>query len=100
ERTSHPSGADRPQRRVQAALTAALRQELAGVHDPGGVELGLERAQRRDPVPSDLIAHPRRVVAADGVVVGDRAAVRADRSARGFLGLTPLRDLLALALAR
>ena len=29
-------------------------QQLAGVHDPGGVELGLQRAQRRDPPGADL----------------------------------------------
>src|SRR4029077_20307481 len=76
-----------------------LRQQLPGIHHAGGIELGLERAQRCDPLFAGLLAQPARVIAADSVVVGDRAAFRADRCARGFLGLVPLRDLLALALA-
>ena len=51
-----------------------LRQQLPGIHDPGGVEALLERPQRLEPELAHLGAHVGRVVAPDRVVVGDRAA--------------------------
>ena len=64
------------------SISVTERHQLARVHDPGRVELGLQRAQRRDALLAHLARHPRRVVAPDRVVVGDRAAAVYDRSAR------------------
>src|SRR5207302_5691082 len=44
----------------------------------------------------DLLAHPGSVIAADGVVVGDRPAVVEDRAHGGLLGRAPLVELRAL----
>ena len=51
-----------------------IHQELAGVHDPGRVAAVLHRAQQLQPELADLVGQVGRVVAADRVVVGDRAA--------------------------
>ena len=50
-----------------------------GVQRAGGVELGLDLAQREDADRADLLGQPLLVVGADRVVVGDRRALGADR---------------------
>ena len=47
---------------------------LPGLRIPVGIEHRLDRAQHLDAEIADLVAHPRPVVGADGVVVGDRRA--------------------------
>src|SRR6476661_7513926 len=71
------------------------RQQLARIHHAGRVQLRLERAQRVQARVAVLGRHPRHVVGADGVVVGDRPAGADDRRARVALGGAPLLDLLA-----
>ncbi len=61
---------------------ASVRQQLPRVHDPRGVQLRLQRTQRRHALLADLAHHPGDVVAPDGMVVGDRAPVQRDRVAR------------------
>ena len=60
---------------------ALVRQQLAGVHDPGRVEPLLRRPQQLEAGLPHLGPHVGRVVAAGGVVVADRAAVGDDRLA-------------------
>ena len=72
-------------------------EELAGVHDPGRVELLLDRAQHLEPGLAHLGLHVGGVVAADRVVVGDRAAAGDDRLRGGALDLPPLLELGAAA---
>jgi EAL domain-containing protein (putative c-di-GMP-specific phosphodiesterase class I) len=62
---------------------ALIGEQLAGVHDPGRVEPLLRSANKVEPELAHLRGHPRGVVAADGVVVGDGAARGHDRLARG-----------------
>ena len=69
---------------------ARSEQQLPGVHDPGRVAALLDRAQQLEPELADLVAEVRRVVAADRVVVGDRAAGGDDRARRGVLDRAPL----------
>ena len=59
------------------------KQQLAGVHDPGGIEALLDRAQRVEAERAGLGLQVGHVVAADRVVVGDRAAGGDDRLAGG-----------------
>ena len=65
-------------------------EQHAGVDDPGGVAALLDRAQQLEAERAVLGLQPRRVVAPDGVVVGDRRARGGDRVARGALGALPL----------
>ena len=81
---------------TRAPALGPLGQQLPGVHDPGRVEPLLHGAQRLHAQLAHLGGHPGRVVAADGVVVGDRAAVRDDRVHRGRLRRAPLVELGAL----
>ena len=53
-----------------------LVDQDAGVEDPGGVDRGLGAAQRRREGLGALAVVPGPVVAADRVVVGDRARPR------------------------
>src|SRR4051794_5375207 len=70
--------------------TELLRDQLAGVEDPGRVEQGLHRPQHLDAESSDLVGHPGAVVGADGVVVRDRRTAGDEGVTRGCLGLLPL----------
>ena len=81
-------------------LDGPSAEQLAGVHDPGRVEPLLDRAQRLEAELADLRLHVGGVIAADGVVVGDRAARGDDRLAGGRLDRPPLLDLLAAAARR
>ncbi len=74
----------RRRRRHRNAL--ARREQLPGVHDPGGVEALLDHPQQLRAA-RVLLRQPRRVVAPDRVVVGERAAGGEDRVARRRLGL-------------
>src|SRR5262249_20286002 len=65
------------------------------VQDAGRVECGFRRAQRRRERLGALAVVPGPVVAADRVVVRDRAAVAQERLARGALDLGPLLELAA-----
>jgi diguanylate cyclase (GGDEF)-like protein len=58
-------------------------EQLAGVHDSGGVEPLLRGADEVEPDLAHLGGHPGGVVAANGMVVGDGAARADDRLARG-----------------
>ena len=57
-----------PRRRLSAG---SVDEQLAGVHDARRVQVGLERAQRLNPLRAHLVAHPGRVIASHGVVMGD-----------------------------
>jgi EAL domain-containing protein (putative c-di-GMP-specific phosphodiesterase class I) len=72
-----------PWPQLDDAALALVGEQLAGVHDPGGVEPLLGGPDEVEPQVAHLSAHPRRVVAPNGVMVGDRAARRHDRLARG-----------------
>src|SRR5260221_13568048 len=85
---------------VAPSASVAERRQLARVHDPRRVELGLDGSERREASLADLLAHPRRMIAPDGVMVGDRAATGDDRPARRLLDGGPLRDRILLLLAR
>ena len=101
ETTDAADGADA--RRAQPAGCPAGRgygQQLPGVHDPRGVELRLDRPQRREPRRPRLRRQPRRVVAADRVVVGDGRARRGDRVAGRALGPQPLPRRIVAVLRR
>ena len=65
------------------------------VEDAGGVQLGLGRAQGGGERRRALAVIPGTVVAADRVVVGDRAAGVDQRLGDGRLDLVPLLDLAA-----
>ena len=71
------------------------RQQLAGVHDPGRIELALEGAQRGHAGVPHLGADVPGVVAAHRVVMGDRPAGGDDRLATPPPSPRPLRELLA-----
>ena len=83
--TSTPTGLRRP---------SSGGQQLAGVHHPGGVEALLQRPAGPRAQLADLGAHVGRVVLADGVVMGDRAAGGDDRLTGRGLRLSPLLELL------
>src|SRR3954470_8303810 len=70
-----------------------LPNQFPGVHDARGVELGLDGAQGGDAAGADLALQIGNVVAADGVVVAERAAVGDDGLAGRVLGRRPLLDL-------
>ncbi len=72
-------------------------QQLAGVHDPRRVELALTARSSASSLRADLALHPRRVIATDRVVVGDRAAGRRRSPRWPPLHRAPLLDLRALA---
>ena len=66
-----------PELVAEAILRRALRvQQHAGIEDPGRVERALGRPQRRGERLRALAVVPGPVVAADRVVVGDRARPR------------------------
>ena len=78
-----------------APFSRELRiEQHAGVQDAGRVEraLGAARSARAKSVAA-LAVVPGAVVAADGVVVRDRAAEPDQRLARGRLDLVPLLEL-------
>jgi diguanylate cyclase (GGDEF)-like protein len=62
---------------------ALVGEQLPRIHDPRGVEPLLRGADEVEPDLAHLGGHPGRVVAPDGVVVGDGAARGNDRLARG-----------------
>ena len=70
---------------IQQAV--AQRSSLPGFMIPVGIEPLLDRAQHVEPGCAHLGLHVGGVVAADGVVVGDRAAGGDDRLAGGTLDL-------------
>src|SRR6476659_10928545 len=72
---------------------AALRQQLARVHDPSRVQALLDRAQGIEAELADLRSHVGYVVAADSVVVGDGSASLDDRLRCGRLRGAPLLEL-------
>ena len=51
------------------------RNELAGIEQSLGVKRGLEALEGDEARLGNLLLHPRTVLAAHGVVVGERAAV-------------------------
>src|SRR5205823_5886656 len=65
-------------------------EELPRIHDPVRVETGLHGAQHVQPGGSELTLEPRRVIAADSVMVGQRRACGEQRIGGGALGLGPL----------
>src|SRR3954469_8096712 len=67
--------------------------QLARVHDSRRVEPPLGRPDDLDAELADLAGQPGHVVAADGVMAGDRAPGGDDRVAGRALGRTPLLDL-------
>src|SRR3954447_5313981 len=82
---------------MRSAMSALLvGQQLARVHDPHRIQAPLGRPDDLDPQLAHLVGHPRDVVAADRVVVGDRAARGDDRVARRPLRRPPLLDLGAV----
>ena len=99
-----PRHRHRPDRRRRPKKPKTNRlgvgNELAGVHDPGRVELLLDRAQDVEAGRAHLGLHVGGVVAADRVVVGDRAAAGDDRLAGGPLDLPPLLELRPVRGAR
>ena len=58
-------------RPICPSASAGSRNQLAGVEDSRRVQRRLDRAQHLHAEVADLVAHPRPVVGADGVVVGD-----------------------------
>src|SRR3954471_18781141 len=71
----------------------SLPNQFPGVHDARGVELGLDGAQGPDAAGADLALQIGNVVAANGVVMAERAAVGDDGLAGGALGRRALLDL-------
>ena len=76
-------------------LVSRRADQHAGVEDPGRVDRVLGRPQRRGERLGALAVVPGPVVAADGVVVGDRPARGDDRLRGGRLDLVPLLELVA-----
>ena len=84
--------------RADGGAVGPLRiDQHARIEQPGRVQRVLGRAQGRGERVRALRVVPRPVVAADAVVVRDRAARVEDRAAGGGLHLVPLRHLLAAA---
>ena len=81
--------------RAAAVDAASGVDQDAGIEDPGRVELGLGGAQGGGEGGRALAVVPGAVVAADRVVVGDRAAALDQRLGDGRLDLVPLLDLAA-----
>ena len=88
-RASHRGG------RTHAELRRAGSIRTPGLSIAGRVELGLGGAQGGGEGGRALAVVPGAVVAADGVVVGDRAAGLDQRLGDGGLDLVPLLDLAA-----
>ena len=68
---------------------------LPGLRIPAGSSVALTARSTCDAEVADLVAHPRPVVGADGVVVGDGGAGAHHRVRRGGLRLAPLLDRVA-----
>src|SRR6202020_3084528 len=78
-----------------AALRRVSRNQLAGVEDSRRIQSRLDRAQHLHAQIANLVTHPRPVVGADRVVMGDGAAGGDDRLRWGLLGGPPLLDRIA-----
>src|SRR4051794_22495533 len=83
---------------VMRTSMGCLPNQFPGVHDARRVQFGLDRLERGDAPRPDLALEVGRVVAADRVVVGQRATVGDDRLAGGLLGRGPLLDLVSALL--
>src|SRR5215211_4193763 len=81
---------------LQVLANRRGRQQLPRVHDPGGVEALLRGPQHLDAERAGLRGEPLAVVAADRVMVRDRAAVRQDRLRGRRLGGAPLGERVLL----
>src|SRR5258705_8828329 len=71
---------------------ANSRDQLARVEDSRRIEHCLDRAQHLDAEIADLVAHPRPVVGADGVMMGDGGAGADHGVGSRGLGRAPLLD--------
>src|SRR5215211_1974167 len=98
--TSKPSKSTRRSRvlsgRSDLMFGTALLIVTLQVHDPGGVEALLRGPQHLDAERAGLRGEPLAVVAADRVMVRDRAAVRQDRLRGRRLGGAPLGERVLL----
>src|SRR5215203_7359310 len=84
-----------PPRATGSSRSSGGVDQHAGVQHPGRIELGLGGAEGGGEWGRALAVVPGAVVAADGVVVGDRAASVDQRLGDGGLDLVPLLDLAA-----